>query len=266
MNRARIAVIMLMVVILSAFSGCSRSKAPLSEEETLRKKLGVRVATKLNDRVVNQVQIFDKNGRMTEERWHNPKGFIVTRKEMRYDDKTGFLKETIWCKADDIMKSKHLYEYDRQGNLVMDKWLTPFDDVKTITTYHYDKGNLVLENNKDGRNNIFYVREYRYENGNRVEFIETDNRDEVSNRHRYNYNEQGQKIEERWLNNDGELTIMRKFEYENDLLVRETQHRNEEFEQEITREYDHNGLLHTERWYDGKGELIIENTYAYNYY
>ena len=247
-------------------TGCSPRQRTLTREEAVRKLLGVKSQIKWNNDVVNQVRIYDDNGLKVQEIWKNPRGHTVTSRDLIYDDKTFNLKQVLWYKADDIEKSKYQYFYDRKGNLIQEKRLTPFDDLMLEKKYNYENKKLMKEIVSGSKGTLLTEKEYEYDNGNQIGFIERNNRGDIINRHRYEYDSNGQKILEQWFEKREEPILTKHFKYLNGLLIEELQYdRDGVLEQKILSEYDDNGLIQRKRWIDANENLILENVYTYGY-
>jgi len=260
--------LLLIITSFSIFSfGCSSRRSHLSEEDKLRKRLGVKSETKWNDDIKNQIRFYDRSGRLIEEKWLNPKGMAVTGRKLLYDQKTGLLQEIIWLKADYVEKSKYQYSYDKSGNLLNERRFTAYDELIIGIDYVYDGGNLSEEIRYDSRQDIIYQRQYSYQNGRQTELTEYNNKNEASNRHLYEYDESGNKIKELRYDVSGELILTKHFVYTDGLPTEEIQYdKNNEIVNRVIREYDPQGLLLMERWLDSEDNLVFANSYSYEYY
>jgi hypothetical protein len=264
---------LIMLVIISSLmlaAGCSkRDQIDTTEEKDriLRESLGIQSITKWNNEIKNQVQIFDRQGRIIEERWYNPDEVLVTSRVLKYKSRSNKPEEVIWYKGDSIKKSRYLYTYDRNNNLIEEEWLSPREQTQIKIEYFYGDFGLEKQIRYGSNENLIHTRHYEYKNGNLIEFKEINSRDNITNRHEYYYNEKGNRYLEKWFNPEGEIRTIRHYLYDNDLLIGKKQYRNaDEFEYKVDYHYDDNGMLIGEFWYNEEGDMFFSNEYSFEYH
>lgn len=268
--RLRVIITCSFVLVMSLLlSGCDRAERGLTaeeEEQLKRKELGIKTQTKWSHEVINQIRHFDKEGRLIDEQWLNPKGTVVTRRVLEYDEKNGNLSKTTWYKGREVLKSRYFYTYDQQGNLIEENRKTPAGETQAKIVFEYENDKLINEIRYDRFNNLFNTGFYTYDNGILREFLQKDRRDLINVRHLYEYDENGNLTEERWLNAEGEIQTRREYSYKNGLLLSKIQYNNGEYSHRRDCEYKDNGLLLRETWHDVDEEQIFENIYTYEYF
>ena len=131
----------------------------------------------------------------------------------------------------------------------------------SITFYSCDKKNSLSELNLKG--NVESVVESTYEAEEKFGDIE---KDEFEYSFKQEFNEDGNKFEETWYDEEGELTSKWKFEYDDDgNQIEETQYKEEgELAARWKYKYDDDGNLVEETWYYEEGELPDKYEYKYD--
>ncbi len=262
----------LMLAGLSAvflFSACATEEKALTgeEEEVIRRKdLGVKTQTKWSRDVVNQIQHYDREGRLIDELWLNPNGVVVTRRVLEYEETEGLLVKTTWYKGREILKSRYHYTYDSEGNLTEEKWLTPFEEIRTRTFYSYENSLLIKAVKYNRFDSLIGTSLYHYKEDKLSEFIAKDRRNNVTTRQLYFYNDEGQLTKEEWLDRKGDIITRKIYRYEDGYKTEEIEYRNDEFVHLLEYEYKDNGLIKRETWIDEEGSILFENLYTYDYY
>ena len=265
----RLIVILLVILATFQFLSCrnSHKEMRLDNETSLRIELGVSMQAKWNNRVKNQVQFYDKLGRLIEERWYNPEGVLVTSRRLMYKRRFSEPYEVVWFKGDSIIKSRNLYKYDRSRNLIKEEWLSPQDDLESLFDYTYGPDGLETTVKYDHLGNVIFTRFYRYTDSLLVELIEKNRSGEITNRHTYLYNDQGNRYLETWYSRDGEVRAVRNFLYQNNQKIGKKQYRGEhEFEYFVEYRYLDNGLLAGEYWSDEESTVFFSNEYTYEFH
>lgn len=259
-------IMILMILFSLVFLGCAQERLILTEQEKMFKNLGVKTSIKWNDDVVNQIRHYDEYGRLIEEKWQNPKGFVVTRRELIYDEVTGRRSKTLWYRADRALKSKQKFNYDERDRLIEERWLTPSDVIRTVTLYEYMNDKIASERKKNNRGHLLYNREYDY-NDNYKELVEINAKGDISNRQLYKYDDEGQRVKEYWFNIEGKIITTKEYIYKDGLLVEEVHYEeDDQFKYRLIKKYKDNGLLDSESWHDQDGMIYFENQYTYEYY
>ena len=256
------------LITVLIFSSCRVKEKALNAEEQeqlLRKELGISSQTKWSHEMINQIQYYDEEGRLIDEKWYNPNGVVVTRRVLGYNENSGLLDSTIWYKGEDILRSRYRYSYYADGNLAQEIWLTPLDEVQTKSVYRYEDGKLVEMIKFDKADNLISTSLYTYDRDNLVLFLERDRRDILINRLIYEYDRNDNLLEERWQNDEGEVRTRRVYTYENGVRNSKTEYRFGEFVHRAVYEYDENGLISREVWFNEQDEQIFENLYTYEY-
>ncbi len=259
----------LVLLPLLLISGCGRrdrADQPEAELEELRKELGIKTQTKWSHDVINQVQFYDREGRLVEEHWLNPKGVVVTSRVLEYDERTGRLDTTTWHRGLEALKSRNVFRYDRRGNLIEDRWLTPFDEIRTRTEYIYEDDRLVEELKYDMSDNLISTTQYVYGDGHLAEMVVKDRRDRLTGRQQYSYDTAGNLLEELWFNEENENVLQRSYRYDEGQVIGMTQYDNGEFTHSLEYEYDSNGLILRESWRNEAEEIFFENLYTYEHF
>jgi len=257
------------LALLLIIPGCgerARTYHPETELEELRRNLGLKTQTKWSHDVVNQVQFYDREGRLIEEHWLNPRGIVVTSRVLEYDEGTGWLDTTIWHRGLEALKSRNIFRYDRMGNLIEESWLTPFDEIRTRTEYVYEADRLLKELKYDMNDNLISTSHYNYEEGQLRELIVKDRRDRITSRQEYSYDTFGNLLEELWFDQEDELISRRLYSYDDEVVSGMTQYDKGEFAHYLEYEYDSDGLILRETWSNADEEIFFENLYTYEYY
>jgi hypothetical protein len=270
MRKIKIIAIILTIGLL-LITSCQVKVAKTGEEEAQRlkrKSLNISKITKWSNSAANQVQEYDREGRMIREQWYNLNNFLVTQRVLTYDLKYGNHVKTVWYKNKDILKSSNHFTYDRRGLMKEEIWYTADDELRSRSVYEYDKeGKLISASRYDNKGELFGSQAYNYTNGLLTEFIDKDRSGNVLNRHVYKYSEEKLKTEEEWRDRMGRLNTVRQYRYdENGLLVEELEFRRGEYQHKIVRDYDGKGLLLHEKWIGADDTPFFESEYIYEYF
>ena len=97
------------LITVLIFSSCRVKEKALNAEEQeqlLRKELGISSQTKWSHEMINQIQYYDEEGRLIDEKWYNQNGVVVTRRVLGYNENSGLLDNPIWYKGEDILRSR----------------------------------------------------------------------------------------------------------------------------------------------------------------
>ncbi|MCB5230003.1 MAG: hypothetical protein WCX83_02120 [Candidatus Cloacimonas sp.] len=265
------ALIVALLAVLILVTACSIKKQEPTEEDLqaeLYSRLRISKITKLNQDHINQVQLYNRKGRLINEKWYNLNMTIVTQRNLKYNPKTDRNIETEWLKGEDIFKSRNIFEYDSQRRLKRIYWINSSEEQVGTSDYLYNKeGKLESVTRYDGRNNIVSTQKYRYENGKLMEYINEDRGGKVTSRQVYQYSDAGVKTEEEWYDSQRNRTTNKYYKYDvAGNLVEELELRNGEHQHRLLKEYDENGLLLSEEWLNEEGEQMFQNTFEYEYF
>ncbi len=120
------------------------------------------------------------DNRLTLESWYNRAGKLLQRVRYYYDDRGEVVREDK-INADDELEGYHLLDYDENGNLIEKTWYTPDGARGARFRYEYDERQLL-------------TKIYLY-----------DPEDNLTAVHEFVYDERGNKVEERWYDEKGQL-------------------------------------------------------------
>jgi hypothetical protein len=256
------------IIMLFLVSCGTRETAisPEKEENLRRKELGIKTQTKWHADVINQIQHYDKEGRLVDELWLNPNGVVVNRRVLEYDEKTASHTGTVWYKGRDILKSRYYYHYDNRGNLFEEEWKTPFDDIISRAEYTYQDNKKIKSETYNRFDQLQGTNIYTYEDDLLKDLVQKDRRDRVTNRHQYYYDEEGNLKKEQRFNLRDNSTTTKLYRYEDNKLIEETEYRNDEFVHTLSYEYDSTDMILRETWENEEGNTLLENRYTYDFF
>ena len=167
---------------------------------------------------------------------------------------------------DGVLDRYRVYTYAETGaDLLEEKLFNAEDELQERTDYSYEAGKIVSETTYDSDGNTVSTHRYEYdEDGNLVEDRLLGRNEELQSISRYEYGEKGRKVKWSVYDADDSLLAYTEYSYEDGKNTRIENYRpGGTLDDYFVIEYDDRGRRKRETWYTASGDIEEYRTYTY---
>jgi len=213
---------------------------------------------------IKKQNTYDKNGNITGTIRRNHDNTQLDRTQMTYDGKNLMEKKTF--SNQDTPNGKITYIYDRKGNLKGENIYLDSEYVQAKNLFQYDSQNRKIAETSYSKDKVLYTTEYEYSGKNLIRKETKDADGKLLSSEKTAYDEKGNPVARYSYDSYDNAETKDEFIYDkNNNLIQWNLARNNAKEMQVDYTYDgHNNITATKA-INGKGEIMDDHTYTYEY-
>ncbi|AWH86703.1 hypothetical protein HYN59_17025 [Flavobacterium album] len=206
----------------------------------------------------------DKSGNITGIIRRNADNSQIDRIAMTYEGKKLMEKKTF--NNQDNPNDRITYVYDSNGNLKGENLYLGSEYVQVKNLYEYDGQNRKISESRYSKDKPLYTMTYGYDGKNVTKKETTDGKGVVLNSEKSSYDKKGNLVKRYTIDNSDKSEVMDSYTYDSKGNVTSwTMTRNNAPEMRVVYKYDGHNNATAVKTVNGKGEIIDDRTYTYEY-